>query len=271
MVHLAEDRRAMKTLALIMAMLVPGASQAQVIPGIVNVEIAVPSMRELTGRVVVEGIGSVVPRLMFTWTDPGPIGTVQAVAVNQPDGTFKVTLPEGERRVNLTAPGYSVRVLTYGSVDLLRNPLKVTSTSSEEFRVTLIPTAAAGVPGGVVGGVVGGVLGGIIVPPPPPPIPLPPTSSQGTPARIGGDVAQSNLVSSVPPRYPELARAARVTGVVLLQVVINREGLVENINVVSGHTLLTEAAVEAVKQWRYKPQATPVVTTVTVNFTMQSQ
>jgi protein TonB len=60
-----------------------------------------------------------------------------------------------------------------------------------------------------------------------------------------------------------------VTGVVLLQVVINREGAVENINVISGHSLLTDAAVEAVKQWRYKPQATPTVTTVTVNFTMQ--
>jgi protein TonB len=81
-------------------------------------------------------------------------------------------------------------------------------------------------------------------------------------------VAQANLVSSVPPRYPELARAARVSGVVILQAVISKEGVVESLNVISGHALLTEAAIEAVKQWRYKPQPTSVVTTITVNFTM---
>jgi TonB family protein len=241
-----------------------------------SVEITIPPMRELVGRVVVEGLGAITPRLTFTWTDAAAVTNVlgaSALAVNQPDGTFKVTLPEGERRVSLTAPGYTVRALTYGGADLLRVPLKVTAANSEEFRVTLVPSAT-GVPGGVVGGVVGGVLGGILAPiltaAPPPPLPVPqPTSSQGTPTRIGGDVAQSNLVSSVQPKYPEPARAARVTGVVLLQVVINREGAVENINVISGHSLLTDAAVEAVKQWRYKPQATPTVTTVTVNFTMQ--
>ena len=79
-------------------------------------------------------------------------------------------------------------------------------------------------------------------------------------------MAQANLVSSVRPVYPPLAQAARVQGVVLLQVQISKEGAVEDIRVISGHPLLNEAAIEAVKQWRYKPQPNSVVTTVTVNF-----
>lgn len=92
--------------------------------------------------------------------------------------------------------------------------------------------------------------------------------------RIGGDVAQASLISNPAPKYPELARAARVQGVVILSVIISKEGTVENVTVVSGHALLPEAAVEAVKQWRHRPQTVngqpvPVITTVTVNFSLQ--
>ena len=74
--------------------------------------------------------------------------------------------------------------------------------------------------------------------------------------------------------YPPLARSARVTGVVLLQATISTEGTIKDLRVISGHTLLQEAAIEAVKQWRYKPQLLngqpiEVITTITVNFIMQ--
>jgi len=90
-------------------------------------------------------------------------------------------------------------------------------------------------------------------------------------ARVGGNVIAANLISQVEPVYPELARQARIQGVVVLEAEISREGTVENLKVVTGHPLLTQAAIDAVKQWRYKPimlngQPVPVVTTITVNF-----
>lgn len=92
--------------------------------------------------------------------------------------------------------------------------------------------------------------------------------------RIGGDVAQRSLISQVPPKYPELARAGRVQDYVMLQATIDKSGSVVGLTVLHGHPLLNEAAIEAVKQWRYQPQLlndvpTEVVTTITVNFSFQ--
>src|SRR4030095_11960880 len=77
--------------------------------------------------------------------------------------------------------------------------------------------------------------------PPPPPPPPPPPSSQSIPpgaVRVGGDVAQGNLINQVRPVYPEPARAARIQGVVLLQTAINKTGQVVGVTVISGHPLL---------------------------------
>jgi len=79
------------------------------------------------------------------------------------------------------------------------------------------------------------------------------------------------LISAPKPQYPPLARAARVTGVVLLQATISKQGTIEDLKVITGHPLLNEAAMEAVRQWRYKPQLLngqpiEVITTITVNF-----
>jgi periplasmic protein TonB len=81
----------------------------------------------------------------------------------------------------------------------------------------------------------------------------------------------SNLIYQTDPVYPPLAKQARVQGSVVLEVVINKEGSVETTRVLSGHPLLAQAAVEAVRQWRYRPvtlngETREVVTTVTVNF-----
>ena len=101
-----------------------------------------------------------------------------------------------------------------------------------------------------------------------------PTASAIAPARIGADVAAANLISRVNPEYPAAARAARVQGVVLLQATINKEGRVVDLRVVSGNPLLNDAATEAVRQWRYRPQSLngqpiDVITTITVNFSFQ--
>jgi TonB family protein len=89
--------------------------------------------------------------------------------------------------------------------------------------------------------------------------------------RVDGNAQQANLISRTKPTYPPLARQARIQGVVKLEAVINKDGSVENLTVVSGHPLLIQAALDAVRHWRYKPTIrngvpVEVVTTVDVNF-----
>jgi periplasmic protein TonB len=109
-----------------------------------------------------------------------------------------------------------------------------------------------GVPGGVAGGSMGGVIGGVIggagstAAPPPPKV---------TPKRItvGGNVQAAHLVNRVQPLYPPLARQTRISGTVKLHAIIGKNGAVEQLQVVSGHPLLVQSALDAVKQWRYQP------------------
>lgn len=87
---------------------------------------------------------------------------------------------------------------------------------------------------------------------------------------------EGNLIYRVQPTYPPLARAARIQGPVRLEAVISREGLIENLHVVSGHPMLSPAAMNAVKQWRYRPyklngEPVEVETQVTVIFSLSEQ
>jgi len=93
------------------------------------------------------------------------------------------------------------------------------------------------------------------------------------PMRVGGNVQESKLIHRVEPEYPELARRARIEATVILEVLVNEQGEVANVRVLRSHPLLEQAAVEAVKQWRYSPTyingvAVPVITTQTVVFRM---
>src|SRR2546422_675855 len=104
----------------------------------------------------------------------------------------------------------------------------------------------------------------LIAPPPPPP---PPPQR----VRVGGSVIAANLINQVKPVYPPLAKQARIQGVVVLEAEISKEGTIDNLKVITGHPLLIQSAIDAVKQWRYKPtllnnEPVPVVTTITVNF-----
>jgi len=71
--------------------------------------------------------------------------------------------------------------------------------------------------------------------------------------RIGGIVQAAKILRQVKPIYPPLARQARISGDVRLEAVISREGTVESLQVLSGHQLLIPAAIEAVRQWLYRP------------------
>jgi TonB family protein len=128
----------------------------------------------------------------------------------------------------------------------------------------------SGVPGGVTGGVVGGILGGQ---PPPPPPPAEKSTQQTEPIRLSSNVLMSKLIKHVAPVYPELARQARVQGVVSLRIIIDKTGHVANIAVVNGHPLLIQAATDAVSQWVFEAtiingEAVSVSGVVTVQFTL---
>ena len=92
--------------------------------------------------------------------------------------------------------------------------------------------------------------------------------------RVAGRIQQGNLVHEVPPRYPDLAHDARITGIVILETLIGPDGTVREIHPVTGHPLLVPSAMDAVSQQVYGPtyidgQAVSTVTTVTVNFSRE--
>ena len=133
--------------------------------------------------------------------------------------------------------------------------------------------AAAGVVGGVAGGIPGGamngVIGGIISSTP---VAVPKVATPQR-VRVSAGVTSGLLVRKVNPVYPPLARQARISGTVVLRAVISKDGSIENLSLVSGHPMLAPAAIDAVKQWKYKPyllngEPVEVETQVQVNFTL---
>ncbi|MGD0415511.1 MAG: energy transducer TonB [Terriglobales bacterium] len=125
-----------------------------------------------------------------------------------------------------------------------------------------------GVPGGIPGGSAGGVIGGIL------------SSTAAVPkvatpqrVRVSSGVSTGLLIKKVTPNYPQLAKQARIQGSVVLQAEISKEGTIQNLQLISGHPMLAPAAIEAVKQWRYKPyllngEPVAVETQVVVNFSL---
>ncbi|MBI3447782.1 MAG: energy transducer TonB [Acidobacteria bacterium] len=133
-----------------------------------------------------------------------------------------------------------------------------------------------GTPGGTPGGDVNGVLDGSLLgsrdgipggiePAPPPDDP---------PARLTGDIRPPSLVRRVDPAYPELARISRMEGRVVLEIVVGRDGNVEAVTVLKSSAVFDEAAMVAVRKWRYEPalqngRAVKVFVTVVVDFKLR--
>jgi protein TonB len=111
-----------------------------------------------------------------------------------------------------------------------------------------------GVPGGILGGQLGGVLGGIIggtgnsvgasVVPPPPVKRI---------VRVGGRISPPRAISTPPPLYPAIARAAHAQGQVVIDAIIDEQGAVTEGRAISGPGLLIPAALAAVRSWKYQP------------------
>lgn len=217
------------------------------------------------------GLILIVP-LMFTEALPKQQLLTFLVAPSAPPPPPPPAAPEpATRAVRVVSDITDGRLRAPGRI-----PRKIQMIREEEVPP---PMSSGGVVGGVVGGIPGGqpggVIGGIIsstsrlAAVPKLAVPAPPKR-----IRISQGVTQGLLTHRVEPSYPALARQARIQGVVVLTAIIDKNGSIQNLQLVSGHPLLAPAAIEAVKQWRYKPfllngQPVEMETTVTVRFQLQ--
>jgi protein TonB len=197
---------------------------------------------------------------------------------------FTEALPKAQLMMSLVAPPPPpppppppavVHVVKQVETDIVNNQLRTPTKIPKKVEIIKEEEApppsvgvVGGVPGGVPGGQMGGVIGGIISNTP---VAVPKVAVQRV--RVSQGVTQGMVLHRVQPTYPPLARTARVQGSVILAAVIGKDGTIQNLHVISGHPLLTQAALDAVKQWRYRPyilngEPVEVDTQVTVNFTL---
>jgi protein TonB len=185
------------------------------------------------------------------YLQPPPAAGAKVINIQAPKPTSTYT----PTSITIPAPTHTTREATPPPAD----------TSNEEV---------AGIPGGVFGGVPGGVLtetlGGSRN------MPLLAKTPDPTPVRrmrVASRVAEANLIHDVPPQYPREAGRERIEGTVVLMAVIGKDGSVLDLKVESGLPLLAQAAIEAVKQWRYKPylsngEPVEIDSRITINFTL---
>src|SRR5581483_7118815 len=177
---------------------------------------------------------------------------------------FTEALPKGTTMFMLVAPpppppppppaAAPVKVVKQIQTDIVNGelrtptkiPKKVQMIKEDEAPPPVMASAGVvgGVPGGVPGGSMGGVMGSILSATPT----VAPKIATPQRVRVSSGVSTGMLVRKAPP-----ARQARIQGTVILQATISKEGSIENLQLISGHPMLAPAAIEAVKQWKYKP------------------
>jgi protein TonB len=123
--------------------------------------------------------------------------------------------------------------------------------------------SGTGVPGGVMGGIGNA------------PAPVVKVEKPKGPVRVSSGVVAGNAISQPKPVYPPIARAAHVSGAVVLHAIIDKGGTIKDLTVISGPEMLRSSALDAVRNWKYKPYVlngdpTEVETTITVNFNFGS-
>jgi periplasmic protein TonB len=212
-------------------------------------------------QMVLLGIMAIVP-LMFTEALPKAQLLTFLVAPPPPPPPPPPAAPKVQavRETDVTNNG-ALRTPT-------RIPQKVQMIKEEDTPPPAMEGVVGGVPGGIPGGQVGGVIGSIITPHTMTAVPkLEPPKR----VRVSQGVTQGMLVRRIEPPYPKIALAARITGAVQLKAIIGKDGVIRELEVVSGHPMLIPAALDAVKQWRYRPyllngEAVEVETNITVTF-----
>jgi protein TonB len=223
-------------------------------------------------QIVAIGVLVIIP-LIFYDTLKGAVLTSALVAPAPPPPPPPPPPPQAVVKVIHTAPKQFIanQLIAPKSV-----PSKILMVTEEE--APLATGVIGGIPGGVpgAGGGLSGLMGGLPAAAPPPKPPPPPAPPKPTgPAKIGGNVVAANLINPVKPVYPPLAKMARQQGTVKFEAMISKEGTIEDLKLISGPPLLVQAAMEAVKQWRYRPtilngEPTEVQTTIDVNFSLSN-
>lgn len=199
---------------------------------------------------------------------------------------FTEALPKGQLLTFLVAPApppppppppAAVPIVKVRETDLLKTgalrtptkiPKKIEMIREEEAPPPMAGGVVGGVPGGIPGGQAGGVIGSIITAPT---VTAAPKLEPPKRVRISQGVTQGLLIRRVEPVYPKIALTARITGVVQLHAIIGRDGTIKELEATSGHPMLIPAAIDAVKQWRYRAyllngEPVEVETNVTVTF-----
>jgi protein TonB len=205
---------------------------------------------------------------------------------------FSDRLPDVHRSISLSfwdpppppAPAHVQRTASSSSransapTKVFTAPIHIVNLS--EIRDISVVDAPPAYTSNVDNGVPGGTgppstLGQFFHEPSAPPKPLipEPIKIPAKPVPVGGDVQAARLLKKVMPVYPPLARQVRVSGTVQLIGVIAKDGTIQQLQLVSGHPLLVGAALDAVRQWIYRPtllngQAVEVIAPITVFFTL---
>jgi len=138
----------------------------------------------------------------------------------------------------------------------------------EENGVGVAGGVIGGVPGGQMGGVIGGIIGGLGRDTGP----LAPASKPKVPIRVGGRIRAPHALSQPAPIYPIIAKQARISGSVVVDAVLDEQGNVIEMKVLSGPPLLYGAALQALKDWKYEPtylNDTPISVQMIVTVTFQ--
>jgi len=175
-------------------------------------------------------------------------------------------------------PAAPIKIVKQVQTDLVNGQLRTPTKIPEKVQMikedeapppVMSAGVVGGVPGGIPGGAMNGVIGGIVSSTP---VAVPKVATPQR-VRVSQGVTQGLLIRKIQPNYPPLARQARIQGSVLLQAEISKDGTIENLHLISGHPMLAPAAIEAVKQWKYKPyllngEPVEVDTEVMVNFTL---
>ena len=210
-----------------------------------------------------------------------PLIQTQAITIPPPDSSLLAPRIEAPQPVEVFVAQPRVQRYTQTDPNILTAPesipdkiLYVDEPTKPNVAGSLPTVATNDISNLLLGALNGGSEVVTPVAPTPPPLPPSPPIIKAEPIRQGGNVQAANLIHQVNPIYPPLARQARVQGVVVMEAVISKEGSIESLRVVTGHPLLNQAALDAVKQWKYRPtllngEPVEVITTVTVTFNLQ--
>jgi len=157
--------------------------------------------------------------------------------------------------------------------DVIPNPIRATQATPVTSSAVDLEVPPGLPVGGTEGAAPGPALFGRaidVAPPAPKPVPV---KAHADPVHVSGGVQMAKLVKQVMPVYPAIARNARISGVVHLVGIIGKDGTIRNLQLISGHPLLTQSALAAVAQWIYKPtllsgEPVEVICPIDVYFTL---